>query len=230
MKQIFIIIFLALLGTLQAINIAVVGTNSNNEVTSWLQTNGHSVTNFGSTLPTSLVNYNAVILLRTNGNDTIKNFVLGGGLLITEWTGADWATSTGLLDATITSGGQVGTGVPITFTTAGINAGLANNMSNPYSDAARTDHFRYFGTIGSDVEILGTRSTNVAAIVGGSSGLGSTLLLAYDWADGFSSANAYTKSLILNSLQYSNTAVPEPATWTMLGIFISMALWIRKTR
>jgi uncharacterized protein (TIGR03382 family) len=196
----------------QALNIGLFGTNSSANITTFLTNNGHTVT----ASPGSLVGFDAVILLRTTGNATIQNFVLNGGLLITEWDAADWALDTAnLLNADDDGGGFIGTGTQVTFTAAGLSQGLGTGLSNPYSDGVRTEFFRTFSSIGGGVDILATRPGNIPAILGGASGAGRTVIVGYDWADSFPATLSNNGQLILNILNSrggGNNAAPEPGT------------------
>jgi hypothetical protein len=75
-------------------------------------------------------------------------------------------------------------------------------MNNPYGDPERTDFFRNIVNLGSGVDVLATRPGNVPVIIGGATGNGDTLVIGYDWADVFSQANADTRQLIRNALDY----------------------------
>lgn len=200
--------------------VAVIGSNSNAAITTFLNASGHSATSFGSSVPASLSGYDAVVLLRSSGNATLQNFVLGGGLLITEWSASDWALDVAnLLDADDTGGGGVGWGTLVTFTPDGIAAGLSASLANPYSDANRTEFFRHFANIGPTVDVLGTRPGGAAAIIGGASGSGSTLVIGYDWADGFPLLGSASGTLLLNALEYrAAAAVPEPGSMALFGV------------
>lgn len=194
--------------------VAVIGGNSNSSITAFLNNNGHTATDFGFSVPASLVGFDAAILLRANGNATLRSFVLGGGLLITEWDASDWALDVAnLLNADDTGGSFVGTGTPVAFTPAGQAEGLSNGLGAAYSDGERTEFFRQLANIGSGVDILATRPGGTPEIIGGASGSGSTLIIGYDWADGFPSGSSASGTLLLNALNYNAQAVqavPEP--------------------
>jgi hypothetical protein len=209
----------------QAATIGLLGTASNTPnpasnaaLTAFLQSNGNTVFDLNTT--PNFTGLDTVILLRTSPTGSVstdlQNFVLGGGRLITEFTGADWAlgnTAGNLLNADVTGGATLAPGTDITFTPEGIDSGLSDGIGTSYKDGTRTQTFR---NIGPGVTVLATRpgATPPPAIIGGASGLGSTLVIAYDWADDFANANADTQQLILNALNYPPTvpAVPEPAT------------------
>jgi hypothetical protein len=201
--------------------IGLFGVNSNAGITSFLTSQGHTVVDLNATglTPAALAPLQTVILLRATGNASLQSFVLGGGRLITEWDGSVWALNTaGLLTATDSGGGFIGTGTPVTFTAAGLAAGLGAGLPNPYSDASATEFFRTFSGVGGTTQVLGTRGGGTAAIIGGASGSGNTLIIGYDWADdGF--ATAASHQLLLNSLSFSVSAVtPEPGSIALFGI------------
>jgi hypothetical protein len=204
-------------------NVGLFGFNSNSDIASFLSGNGHTVTDFGGTAPTAiqLAGLDVLILLRTSGTNDIANFVTSGGLLITEWDASVWTLNTAnLIDADDTGGSGIGS-TPITFTSAG--ASLAQGVNNPYSDGGSTEFFRSFANIGVTVDILATRPGNIPAILGGSSGNGQVLVIGYDWADGFSSANADTRQLILNAVNFERQlSVPTMNEWGMI-IFMALA-------
>jgi hypothetical protein len=216
----------------EAANIGLLGTNSNTALTTFLTGNGNTVVDLNTTA--NFTGLDTVILLRQQptgavSND-LRNFVLNGGRLITEFTGADWAlgdTAGNLLNADVDGGSIFLSTQSIRFTQEGIDSGLANGVNNPYSDGNRTQAFRFMpiANIGSGVKVLANRLTNPPAdnpaIIGGASGLGTTLVIGYDWADSFGSANADTQRLILNALNYtaSTPQVPEPATLTGILAF-----------
>jgi hypothetical protein len=208
--------------------VAVIGGNSNATITSFLNANGHTATNFGNAVPVSLAGFDAVVLLRTPGNATVQNFVLGGGLLITEWDASAWALNTANLINADDGGGAgfIGTGTLVTFTAAGVNAGLSAGLGASYSDGPRTEFFRNLINIGAGVDILATRPGNNPAIIGGSSGAGATLIIGYDWADSFPAGTSASGTLLLNALNYNPggvAVVPEPST-LLLGALGAMGL------
>lgn len=212
----------------EAATIGLLGTTSNAALTSFLTSNGNTVVDLNTT--PDFTGLDTVILLRqqpagTVSND-LRNFVLNGGRLITELTGADWAlnNSTGnLLNADVSGGAIFLFSQPITFTQAGIDSGLANGIDNPYSDGTRTQTFRFIpiANIGAGVSVLANRPGDNPAIIAGASGLGTTLVISYDWADDFGNANTDTQRLILNALNYtaSTPRVPEPAALTGILAF-----------
>jgi hypothetical protein len=216
----------------EAATIGLLGTNSNTALTTFLTNNGNTVVDLNTTA--DFTGLDTVILLRnspTGATSTnLRNFVLNGGRLITELTGADWALNdnTGnLLNADVVGGSIFLSTQSIKFTQDGVDSGLANGVNDPYSDGTRTQAFRFIpiANIGSGVKVLANRVTNPPAdnpaIIGGASGLGTTLVISYDWADSFGSANADTQRLILNALNYTANPprVPEPATLTGILVF-----------
>jgi hypothetical protein len=220
--------FIALpVSMVEAATIGLLGTTSNTALTTFLTNNGNTVVNLNTT--PNFTGLDTVILLRnspTGATSTnLINFVQGGGRLITEFTGSQWALNqANLLQAQDIGGSNLGFSTPVTFTSEGISSGLANGVgvNNSYSDGSRTEVFRNFNITGSGVDVLATKpSTNPNAIIGGASGLGTTLIIGYDWADSFGSANADTQRLILNALNYtaSTPQVPEPATLTGILVF-----------
>ncbi|HZZ80729.1 MAG TPA: PEP-CTERM sorting domain-containing protein [Gemmataceae bacterium] len=215
--------------------VAVIGSNSNATITSYLNSNGFTATNFGNSIPGSLAGFDAVVLLRTPGNATVQNFVLGGGKLVTEWDASVWALNTaGLLNATDSGGGFVGTSTPVTFTPDGVADGLSTGLSNPYSNTGATEFFRDLTGIGAGVDILATRPGGFPVIIGGQSGNGSTVVIGYDWADiGDQNATiALSGQLLVNALNFDPNAVPEPATLTLFGVLMigGACGWCRRKR
>jgi len=150
----------------------------------------------------------------------LVNFISGGGNLVTEWTSFDWAVNAGLLDATLAGGGFVASPDSVTFNAAGLAMGLGNGLPNPYADDGRTDYFRNVSSVGIGTEILATRSSGDAAILGANFGSGYVLGNMYDWGDwGESPANLdLTKQLLLNMVGIQSAQVPEPSILALLSL------------
>lgn len=217
----------------KALNIGVAGLNNNGSIELFLDGQGHNATDFGMFVPTGAVysGLDAFVLLRQAGNADLQNFVLGGGLLITEWAASEWALDTAnLLNADDNGGGLIGNAVSVTFTPAGISAGLSSGIGASYGDTGRTDFFRTLANLGAGVDVLATRPGDIPAIVGGVSGAGHTLIVGYDWADGFGAANAGTRQLLLNALTFGTAAgeVSEPESLGLLGFGLLAAALARK--
>jgi len=167
--------------------------------------------------PSSFSGVDVVFNVRQPVSTDMKNWVLGGGLLITEYTGIKNAGDAGLLSYSDTGGGNAGTGTSVTFTAAGISRGLNIGMTNPYSDGGATEFFRNGIAVGSGVEVLATRPVSgggtLPAIVGATAGSGYVLGIAYDWGDAFIPNSALTRQLITNAM----TPVPEPSSLVLAG-------------
>tara|TARA_R110002126_G_scaffold10615_37_gene48989 strand:- start:2403 stop:3143 length:741 start_codon:yes stop_codon:yes gene_type:complete len=216
-----------------ALVVGISGGGSASGMADLLNANGHTATYFGGVAPSAaqLSGFDAMVLVRTSGNTAVQNFVLGGGLLITEWSASSWALNTAnLLDATDSGGSGLGA-QPVTFTTAGVAAGLSAGLPNPYSHGGQTEFFRSLTGIGAGVDILGTRAGG-AAIIGGASGLGSTLIIGYDWQDGgFDSVNnTNSEQILLNAVQYSATVVPEPGALVVFAAGLAGLGFARRKR
>ena len=212
-----------LLIAVTARNIGLFGNNSNAAIVAFLESNGHTVTNYAgaATDAANLAGLDAVITLR-NSNETndLVNFVSDGGLLITEWEAAEWALDVGnLLDAD--GGGNlfIGTNTPITLTAEGLALGLGNGLPNPYADGQRTEFQWTLSNIGVGVDILATRPGDIAVQIGGMFGSGYTLVNSLDWADGFPAGGSPSGTWLLNALNImgDQADVPEPATLALLG-------------
>jgi hypothetical protein len=212
--------------TVEAANIGLLGTNSNVALASFLISNGNNVFDLNTT--PNFTGLDTVILLRDFPTGTTStnliNFVLGGGRLITELDSSDWALNeANLLAAEDVGGSDLGLSTQVTFTAEGISSGLAAGVSNPYSDGERSQFFQNLNITGPGVQVLATKPNllNTNAIIGGASGLGTTLIIGYDWADNFGNANADTQRLILNALNYtaSTPRVPEPVALTGILAF-----------
>ncbi len=199
--------------------VAIIGNNSNANIQTYLTSLGFTATDFGNVIPAAatLANFDAVILLRINGDPTLASWVTGGGVLITEWSASSWATNTAnLLTATDLGGAFIATGTQVTFAATPLGTQLSTSLSNPYSDGTATEFFRNFTSIGSGVQIVGTRPAGVPAILAGPSGSGYCFLIGYDWADGFPSGASNSGTLIRNILN-SNVLSTCPSNIVLCG-------------
>ena len=218
-NKFLIIIFLLLFAGNEftmAMNVAILGNHGNTNLVTYLTNNGFTATDFATTIPSAatLANYQAVVLLRMSGNSDLATWVNNGGLLITEWSGADWALAN-VLTATVSASGVIGTGTLVTFSGSTLGSQLATGLSNPYADGGATEYFYSFTSIGSGVETLATRPTNIPAILGGAYGSGYTFVIGYDWADGFPTTNSNSGTLLRNALNSGATGqLPAPANPT----------------
>lgn len=198
-----------------AANIMVWGNQgSQAAIVDFLNTSGHTATDNGPTAPNAaeLAGVDVAILLRAVGNTDVVDWIAGGGCLITEWDGAAWAVDgASLLDASVATYGQIGTGTPVTITADGISAGLAAGISNPYTAGPASEFFHTFTGIGSGVNVMATRPGDIPAILGGQYGSGLVLANGIDWGDSFSSAGADNQQLLLNSVEsFCSGAVTPP--------------------
>jgi hypothetical protein len=205
-------------------------------ISAHLNLNGHTATNFGAGAITAanLAGLDVVILLRTAGNADLTAWVNAGGLLITEWDSADWAANTsGMLDATISGGGFVANPDLVTFTAAGLAAGLGTGLTNPYSDQGRTDFFRNVTSPGT-MDLLATRSGGEEAILGDNVGSGYVLLNVYDWADWTETPITLerSKQLLLNMVGFQFDGgpgeVPEPFSFVVWTLLLSCCIGARR--
>lgn len=208
---------LAAAGSASATVVGLFGSNSNGQIISFLNANGHTASNLGALDAGSLASVDAVVLLRTSGNSALANFVQNGGLLITEWNAATFGMS--LFGGSASTGGFVGTNTPVTFTAAGIAGGLSTGLGASFSNSGATEFFNNISALGSATQ-LATRPGSITAIAGGTVGSGFAYVNAFDWADGFSSGVSANGTLILNELANHGAAatVPEPASIALFGL------------
>ncbi len=212
----------------QASTISVFGSNSNADVVSFLNANGHTATNFGAAAPSAanLAGATAVIALRDAVfNADLQNFVANGGVLITEWNSAEAALDGAFSMLNADGGGNlfIGTDTPITVTAAGIALGLNTGLANPYADGQRTEFQWTLSNFGAGVSILAVYGANVAAVLGGEFGSGYVFINSLDWADGFPAGASASGQFLLNELA-AVQAVPEPATLTLVGAGVAAML------
>ena len=202
--------------------VGVFGNNSNTSIVSFLNSNGHTATNYSSNITAAnLLGLDVAILLRASGNSDLDNFVQNGGTLITEWTGADWAVNTfDYFGAAISGGGLIGTGTQITVTTDGIALGLNTGLTNPWANGVGTEFFRFFSNTGS-ADVLATRPNGIAAVIGGTVGSGYAMINGMDWADSFSTGASNSGKFLLNMINVQGNSVPEPSAFLLvaLGLF-----------
>lgn len=214
-----------------AANIGIYGSNSNAQIATFLNANGHTVVqNMGSVAGANYSGLDAVILLRTPGDAATAAFVTGGGKLITEWNASTWVDSANLLSFDDVGGGFVGTGTTVSFTASGLAAGIGTGIGTSYSAGAASEFFRNFSNIGAGVQVWGTRPGGNATILAGASGAGFVIVNGADWADDFPSSSSNSQ-LLLNFLNVNATpgGVPEPATWAMMLLgFGAMGVALRR--
>lgn len=184
-------------------NVLVWGGNSNADITTFLNGAGHVATNNGGAIPTAadLVGIDVAVLMRSTGNADVETWVQNGGCLITEWSGASWALSQGLINASVASSGGIGLNTPVTITADGIAASLATGIANPYTAGGASEFFHTYAGIGPSVSVMATRPGGIPAILGDTFGLGAVLANGIDWGDGFAGSGADNQQLLLNSIE-----------------------------
>jgi len=175
--------------------------------------------------PTSYAGVDTVINIRQPVGIDLANFVLGGGLMITEYTGiknaGNGTGNAGLLNYTDTGGSLAVTAArPVTFTIAGIALGLNSGLSNPYVDGVANEFYRNGIVVGAGVSVLATRplgASTTPSIVGATAGNGYVLGIAYDWADAFVTTGSAQPLLQTQQLLTNALAIPEPTTLSLLA-------------
>ena len=219
-----------------AIVIGVGGLNSTSSIVSFLNANGHTATNLGSSLSNTAGAYDffdVVVLTRGTGTSELRDWIFGGGALVTEWN-ATWALNTAnLLNATDSGHPPSRASDPVSITSDGLALNLGVGMSNPYLDPGSTDHYRYLTGLGTGVDILAEWSSDATPlIIGGKTGLGYSLINTLDWADGFTS-NTQSSQMLLNMVSTANaqvSAVPEPSiVWLLASGLALIGFTRRKT-
>ena len=223
---------LALSATSNAAVVAIFGSNSNNAIATFLQNNGHTVVYQSAAAPGAdkLAGVDAVIAMREAGNDAVRDFVLGGGLLITEWQAVQWAIDTvKLIDGKTSSNTAIGHGTTITQTDAALALGLGDDgLGSQYADGPRTEFIWQIAEVGAGVDVLATLPNGSPAIIGGAAGDGYVLANSLDWGDSFT-GNSASGQWLLNALniQYRNR-IPEPALPALLGLGLTAMLISRR--
>lgn len=212
---------LAAAGSASATVIGLYGNNSNAAIVSFLNTNGYTASTLSTLTATSLASVDAVLLLRTSGNAALTSFVQQGGMLITEYNAATYGAS--LFGGTAPSGGFVGSGTQVTFTAAGVAAGLSSSLGASYASGGSTEFFYNMPTLGTATQ-LATRPGDLTAIAGGAVGAGYVYINAFDWADDFTATTSSNGKLILAELANRGAAaaaIPEPASLALFGVALA---------
>ncbi len=169
----------------------------------------------------------------------LRDWVLGGGLLITNFNSAFWAE--GYLDAVSADSYEVGF-ESVRLTAAGVSRGLGADTLTAVNDPGVPEVFAEFESVGAG-QAWAVRDNGAPVIVGGRAGLGEVVLMAYDWADltarfappeapggglGSVGGTALEPGLMLvdSVIRFSpaelvTTTIPEPATF---GVVLAAAV------
>ncbi len=212
-----------------------VGVAGFDQYSSFLNANGETSSSV-SLDAASLAGLDTLILNRVSGNQAVIDFVAGGGLLITEWSASAWALNTAnLLDADDTGGGFIGTGTNITFNAAGQATNLDDLSGTTYNTVgSATQFFRSFDNIGASVDVLATRPGGEAVILAGTFGLGTVLIMGYDWNDQPYSGTADNgnEQVLLQAIDFAadTPAVPLPAGAPLLIAGIGAFAFLRRRK
>jgi hypothetical protein len=182
-----------------------------------------------------------LIISRRAGTPEIKTYVQNGGSLITEWSATDWALNEGdLLSADAQIGFSpstfIATGTPITFTAAGLAAGLGNGLASTFSDEGSTQFFWPISNLDPAIEVLATREGGEPVILFGESGAGQVLIMAHDWNDRSydpTDGIVLNEQLLLNAVTFLTSdvaTVPLPASLPLLlgGLLMFAFPWRRR--
>lgn len=235
--------------------IAVFGDrNGSAAVTSFLAANNLKATNLGEAPPQKLdelAGYDVLIALRSKGSDAIKEFVLGGGLLITEFDAAVWALDPlglHLLNADAGSTLFLGKGTTISFTPEGLKLGLGDGLGKSYADGDRTNAQTTLSNLGAGVSLLATGpepmvplvkaaglrlldslADDLPVMIGGNSGEGYTLINSLAWSEGLPTTDSPTGTWLLNALNVQQTQpIPEPGGLALLGLALACLTFTRR--
>ena len=186
-----------------------------NNIVQFLEQNGHTVVYSQVAAPdaAALAGVDAVIAIRSKtGNDAVRDFVLNGGLLITEWSSAEWVLDTAqLLDASIVKEENRGFDSVIHLTDEALAIGLGERgLGTQYSDQGRTEFMYDFTNLGSDVEVMGTLTDGSVVTIGGAAGDGYVLVNGMDWSDYFNAGNHASGQWLLNALEIDWSVIPAP--------------------
>lgn len=218
MKNLSTLLILATLTISGSVQAGIIGVNGGSFATwqTYINNTGNTALDINNSTSLSTLNtLDQVWNIRTTGSTAISDYVLGGGTLVTEWNGSEWALDTqNLIAATDNQIGYVATGTSITFTAAGTSLGMGANTGNPYSNFGSTEFFRSFTSIGAGVDVIATAAGyNVG--VAGAAGSGNVVALGWDWGD---SANSGITQNLVRDIVGITFSVPAPAGLAILGI------------